>query len=78
MSVIRKFESLMALDTVRNEYLLQPQIYEWLLNSSFNNVDSLNELVYSQLFLTPSSDPWLGLAPNDAYTAIENEGVINK
>ncbi|HEY9614143.1 hypothetical protein [Allocoleopsis sp.] len=76
--VIRKFESLMALDTVRNEYLLQPQIYEWLLNSPFNNVENLNELVYSQLFLTPSSDPWLGLAPNDAYTAIENEGVVKK
>jgi hypothetical protein len=76
--VIRKFESLMALDTVRNEYLLQPQIYEWLLNSSFNNVENLNERVYSQLFLTPSSDPWLGLAPSDAYTAIENEGVVKK
>ena len=78
MPVIRKFESLMALDTVRNQYLLQPQIYEWLLESPLNNIDSLNEQVYSQLFLTPSSDPWLGLAPNDAYTAIENEGVIKK
>jgi hypothetical protein len=66
----------MALDTVRNEYLLQPKIYEWLLSSSFNDVESLNERVYSQLFLTPSSDPWLGLAPGDAYTAIDNEGVI--
>jgi hypothetical protein len=76
MPVIRKFESLMALDTARNQYLLQPRIYEWLLESSFNNIESLNEQVYSQLFLTPSSDPWLGLAPSDAYTAIENEGVI--
>jgi len=76
MPIIRKFESLMALDTVRNEYLLQPKIYEWLLGSSFNDVERLNEQVYSQLFLTPSSDPWLGLAPNDAYTAIDNEGVI--
>jgi hypothetical protein len=66
----------MALDTARNQYLLQPRIYEWLLESSFNNIESLNEQVYSQLFLTPSSDPWLGLAPSDAYTAIENEGVI--
>lgn len=76
MPVIRKFESLMALDTARNQYLLQPRIYEWLLESSFNNIESLNEQIYSQLFLTPSSDPWLGLAPSDAYTAIENEGVI--
>ncbi|GAB4188124.1 MAG: hypothetical protein Fur006_28400 [Coleofasciculaceae cyanobacterium] len=76
LPVIHKFESLMALDTVRNEYLLQPKIYEWLLESRFNTIESLNEQVYSQLFLTPSTDPWLGLAPSDAYTAIENEGVI--
>ena len=27
------------------------------------DVDTLNEWVYAELFLTPSSDPWLGLAP---------------
>lgn len=76
MPVVQKFESLMALDTVRNQYLLQPKIYAWLLEGGFDEVDNLNELIYSQLFLTPNSDPWLGLLPSDAYTAIENEGVI--
>jgi hypothetical protein len=76
MPVVRKFESLMAMDTVRNQYLLQPKIYQWLLASPFNDVERLNERVYRDLFLTPSSDPWLGLAPSDAYTAIENDGVI--
>ena len=76
LPVIGKFESLMALDTVRNQYLLQPKIYGWLIEAPLNTIENLNEQVYSQLFLTPSSDPWLGLAPSDAYTAIENEGVI--
>ena len=75
MPVIRKFESSMALDTVRNEYLLQPKLYGWLIDAPFYDVQSLNEKVYAELFLTPSSDPWLGLFPADAYTGIQNEGV---
>jgi len=31
--------------------------------------------VYAELFLTPSSDPWLGLLPG-AYTGLENDGVV--
>ena len=38
------------------------------------DVDALNEWVYAELFLTPSSDPWLGLAPRDVYTALEDDG----
>lgn len=73
--VMRKFESSLAFDTVRNEYLLQPKLYGWLIDAPFYDVQSLNEKVYTELFLTPSSDPWLGLLPADAYTAIQNEGV---
>jgi methylglutaconyl-CoA hydratase len=29
--------------------------------------------VYAELFLTPSSDPWLGLLPAEAYAALEPE-----
>lgn len=73
--IINKFQSLIALDTVKNQYLLQPKIYTWLLEIPNQNLNNFNELVYSQLFLTPSTDPWLGLVPNDSYTAIENEGI---
>jgi hypothetical protein len=38
-------------------------------------VDRLNERVYAELFLTPSSDPWLGLAPRDAYSALDGDGI---
>ncbi|HCA94175.1 MAG TPA: hypothetical protein DEP38_05750 [Cyanobacteria bacterium UBA9226] len=75
VSIINKFQSLIALDTVKNQYLLQPQIYTWLLELPNQNINNFNELVYTQLFLTPSTDPWLGLLPSDSYSAIENEGI---
>jgi predicted DNA-binding protein (MmcQ/YjbR family) len=34
------------------------------------------EKVYAELFLTPGSDPWLGLFVPDAYTGLENGGVV--
>ena len=55
----------MTLDTVRNEYLLHRRIHERFAEGDppeTADVDALNEWVYAELFLTPSSDPWLGLA----------------
>ena len=39
-------------------------------------VDSLNSRVYAELFLTPESDPWLGLAPRNQFSALENGGLV--
>jgi hypothetical protein len=75
-SVIANFESAMALDTARNEYMLHRQIHQWFTQPNItSNVNILNERVYAQLFLTPSSDPWLGLMSSETYSAIENDGV---
>jgi hypothetical protein len=75
-SVVQSFEAAMALDTVRNEYLLHSQLYEWLRQDPETlNVDAFNEKVYAELFLTPKTDPWLGLLPNDSYSAIDNDGI---
>ncbi len=72
-----QFEQMMALDTVRNEYLLHQEIHQWFLaeTGSMADVAVLNDRVYAQLFLTPNSDPWLGIAPDDVYNAIDNGGV---
>lgn len=75
VKLVRTLESSIAVDTVRNEYQLHKQIHEWLMADGQANVDAFNERVYAQLFLTPSSDPWLGLAPIDTYTALPNGGV---
>ena len=77
--MVQSLESSIALDTVRNEYRLHREIHRWLSNASDQpDVESLNERAYAELFLTPSSDPWLGLAPADVYTALPNAGVVAK
>lgn len=75
--LLRKFQELIALDTVRNEYLLHSKLYTWLMRDpARGDVEKLNEKVYASLFLTPSSDPWLGLFSTDVYTALDNGGVV--
>jgi hypothetical protein len=76
MAMIHSFQLSIALDTVRNEYLLHPKLYAWLYRDpSRADLDKFNEKVYAELFLTPSSDPWLGLVSKDVYTGIENNGI---
>jgi hypothetical protein len=75
--LVGKFQELIALDTVRNEYLLHPKLYSWLAREDLRkDVDNFNEHVYATVFLTPRSDPWLGLLSPDVYTAIDNGGVM--
>jgi hypothetical protein len=76
-NLLQNFQRSIALDTVRNEYMLRTKIYGWLLlDPSRNDVDKLNEKVYAELFLTPRSDAWLGLFSPETYTGLENGGVV--
>lgn len=75
--LLTKFQDLVALDTVRNEYLMHTKLYEWLASDPVrNDVEKLNEKVYDKLFLTPGSDPWLGLFSPEVYTALDNGGIV--
>jgi hypothetical protein len=75
--LVNKFQKLIAIDSIRNEYLLHSQLHQWLMGDRFSSdVESLNARVYEQLFLTPKSDRWLGLMPGDGYTGIDRDGVI--
>ena len=75
--VVSNFERRMALDTVRNEYLLRPALLRWLAEGAGGlDVDKLNERVYAELFLTPGTDPWLGLLTPDTYTGLTGDGVV--
>ncbi|HEV7920952.1 MAG TPA: hypothetical protein VGR02_09210 [Thermoanaerobaculia bacterium] len=58
-----------AEDTLRNEYDLHARIHQWFAVATRMTFHSLNKSVYAQLFLTPRTDPWLGLQPN-AFSAI--------
>jgi len=77
--LIDNFQRSVALDTVRNEYVLHTRLHAWLIaDPTRGDVDALNEKVYAELFLTPRSDPWLGLLSADTYTALEGGGVIGR
>ncbi|HWN08324.1 MAG TPA: hypothetical protein VNO50_03475 [Pyrinomonadaceae bacterium] len=75
--LVQKLEMNVALDTVRNEYQLHNRIFAWLIDSRENiDLNKLNKKVYAELFLTPASDPWLGLFSPDTYMALQNGGVF--
>ena len=74
-TVVNSFERAIAQDTVRNEYVFHAQINNWFANGEFLNSDTatltaLNRRVYDELFLTPASDPWLGLVNENVYTGL--------
>ena len=79
-TVVESFERAIAQDTVRNEYVFHAQIHNWfangevinssLINGNTESLSALNRRVYDQLFLTPASDPWLGLVNENVYTGI--------
>lgn len=50
--------------------MLHRQIHQWFVQGN-----QTSNKVYAELFLTPSSDPWLGLAPDDIYSAIDHDEV---
>lgn len=71
--MILRFQESVGVDTVRNEYLMRSRLYGWMIpNTTRGDLEKFNDMVYTSLFRTPSSDPWLGLVSPDIYTAIEN------
>jgi hypothetical protein len=76
--LLGRFEDAIARDMVRNEYYYHTLIHQWLEEdkdgSLTGDVEALNRRVYQELFLTPDYDAWLGLVPEDTYTAIEKDG----
>ncbi len=77
--LIHKFQELVALDTVRNEYMMRSRLYGWMAReASRADLEKFNDQVYSNLFHTPKSDPWLGLLSTDVYSAIDNGGVVKR
>ncbi|HXU44299.1 MAG TPA: hypothetical protein VN783_02130 [Thermoanaerobaculia bacterium] len=67
----RNFERLLAEDTARNTLGLRGVLHAWLAEEKGAvDLEAFNERVYAELFLTPSSDPWLGLRPDGVFTGL--------
>jgi hypothetical protein len=54
---------------------MHTKLYAWMLTNRNRNVADLNKQVYAELFLTPATDPWLGLYSADVYTALDGGGL---
>jgi hypothetical protein len=75
-NLIDKLQMNIALDTVRNDYLMRTKLYAWLIEDrGRSDLETFNQKVYAELFLTPASDPWLGLFTPDTYVALEGGGI---
>ncbi len=72
--MLRRLEDHIAQDTLKNELMLRRRIHQWLANQPMNFA-TLNRRVYSDLFLTPASDPWLGLLPRDVFSGLPGGGI---
>ena len=76
--MLQRFEIAISGDQVRNEYFYHARIHQILETDTegklTNDVEALNRKVYEELFLTPDYDAWLGLVPEDTYTALEKDG----
>jgi hypothetical protein len=66
-----------SLDTVQNNYMRRTKILAFIAGQAKESrlsLTAINTWVYSQVFLTPADDPWLGLAPPDVFSGIEADG----
>jgi hypothetical protein len=74
--MVDSFQQAMARDTVRNNYQFRRQVIGWLRESGEPmSLGALNARIYTELFLTPRNDPWLGLVAQDAYSALCDDGL---
>ncbi len=69
-AALQRLRSRLAEDGLRNEALLHRRIHDRLASTRTADWRQLNEWVYRELFLTPASDPWLGLAPSELLGAL--------
>ena len=70
-SALLRMENRLAEDGLRNEAFLHRAIHQQLARADgLSTWEDLNAWVYESLFLTPASDPWLGLAPTELVGAL--------
>jgi hypothetical protein len=74
--LVSQFQNSLAADTVRNEYVLHYKAHGWFASGEVTSLTTLNERVYAELFLTPLTDPWFGLKPEDTYAALDESCAL--
>jgi hypothetical protein len=68
---LARFEYLLAEDSVRNECRRHVPIHTRLARSrSVPDFEEVNRWIYAELFHMPAADPWMGLAPREAFAVL--------
>jgi hypothetical protein len=77
LRMVRTFEQNMSRDTVFNLFALQTKIDDWFAEMERPlEYQQLTDQIYRHVFLMPLNDPWLGLSPESALTALDAAGRI--
>ena len=75
-ALVADFEGRIAADSAMNESTLHRRIHSWLASPDApTTLADLNERVYSELFVTPTSDPWLGMATKGVFSGLPGDGI---
>lgn len=73
-AMIAASEASLAVDGVRSEYELHREIHRWFAGDEVGELPALARRIYDELFLTPASDPNLGLAPPEVFAGLPAGG----
>ncbi|MBB6429944.1 hypothetical protein [Algisphaera agarilytica] len=75
IAALRRFEDSLARDTAMNEHRLHRQFHIYVTQGGeTDDLEALTRYIYAELFLAPINDPWYGLNPPDAYSALDGRG----
>ncbi|MBY0586211.1 hypothetical protein K2X85_03490 [bacterium] len=71
-----------AADTLLNELVLRRKLSQMIITAPTIRVgdamfNDWNDKVYADVFLTPSTDPWLGLLGENRFAALPNGGEVS-
>ncbi len=69
------FEKRLTVEGAVSEFALHSAIRQKLVKEKVVDLAALDEYVYTSLFLSPANDAWLGLAPLEAVTGIDGDGI---
>lgn len=76
-AMIERLEQHIVADTALNQLRLRPRISAELAGRHGRaDFETLNAWVYTTVFRTPKSDPWLGLLPRTDFTGLPGDGVV--
>jgi hypothetical protein len=74
-ALVARLEADVTADSLFNELGLHHRIHGWFANGEAPiSLEGLTTKVYTELFLTPATDPWLGMAPA-TFTGLPGDGL---